>query len=298
MVRLGRERFFHWLQFLLVQRVLAEDRYRSWRPGIPHGTVRSRCLLGAGREKYHRKNIRHRRTTPSRLVSRWLIRYITYWVLLCNLLTNPPLGGSWLTASLMLNDWPTPSTLVYGDHGGLPGWMLDLDLVAPSSINSGDSDNQAYWGSLLASVGAKANATMSVILSSRCSDVDTSSCSDTSFTDLWGRALSYHFLNQTTRDNFYTNNTGHGAGQLWSQIPLLPSYVNRSMPFPIITADSLPTNSTSVVSLDSVVYEASLRILSSFAHLADGSSSRRSSLVLGIQTYLLWLPLLIPVPIW
>ncbi|KAI9569636.1 phospholipase B [Boletus coccyginus] len=147
-------------------------------------------------------------------------------------------GGSWLTASLVLNDWPSASTLVYGDHGGLPGWMLDLDLIAPSGINLGDSDNQAYWGSILASVVAKANASI-----------------DTSITDLWGRALSYHFLNQTTRDNFYTNDTGHGAGQLWSQIPLLPSYANHSMPFPIIAADSLPPNSTSVVSLDSVVYE-------------------------------------------
>ncbi|KAG8213909.1 phospholipase B [Butyriboletus roseoflavus] len=149
-------------------------------------------------------------------------------------------GGSWLTASLSLNDWPSPSTLVYGDGASLSGWMLDLDLVAPSSLNMGDANNQEYWGSILASVEAKANASI-----------------DTSITDLWGRAVSYHFLNQTTRSNFYTNNTGHGAGQLWSQIPLLPSYTNQSMPFPIITADSLPSgsNSTSVASLDSIVYE-------------------------------------------
>ena len=194
----------------------------------------------------------------------------------------------------MLNDWPSPSALVYGDSGGLSGWMLDWDLVAPSSINLGDGDNQAYWGSILASVEAKANTSMSVLPSSRCADVDMS-CSDTSISDLWGRALSYHFLNQTTRSNFYTNNTGHGAGQLWSQIPLLPSYANQSMPFPIIAADSLPSGSNStVVSLDSVVYEASTRAFSSFVRLADGSSSHHSSLGLGIRTCLLWPQWLIP----
>ena len=261
MVRLGRERFFHWLQFLPVQPVLAEDRHRSWRPGISHGTIRCRCLFSVGRAKYHRRNIRHRRSTPGRLVSRWLIRYVTHWAIV-QFPDQIHVGGSWLTASMMMNDWPSPSSLVYGDSGGLSGWMLDLDLIAPSSISLGDGDNQAYWGSILASVEAKANAPMYVLPSSRCAGVDAS-FSDTSISDLWGRALSYHFLNQTTRDNFYTNNTGHGAGQLWSQIPLLPSYTNQSMPFPIIAADSLPSgsNSTSVMSLDSVVYEASARIL-------------------------------------
>ncbi|KAG9316593.1 phospholipase B [Chiua virens] len=149
-------------------------------------------------------------------------------------------GGSWLTASLMLNDWPNPSTLVYGDGASLSGWMLDLDLIAPNSIDTSDKRNQEYWCSILASVEAKANASI-----------------DTSLTDLWGRVLSYHFLNQTTSGNFYTNDTGHGAGQLWSQIPLLSSYTNQSMPFPIIAADSLPpgSNPMSAVSSDSVVYE-------------------------------------------
>ena len=83
------------------------------------------------------------------------------------------LGGSWLTASLVLNEWPGPSTLVYGDGGGLSGWMLDLDLITPSSVNLGDGDNQAYWGSILASVEAKANASMSVLPLSSRTDVET-----------------------------------------------------------------------------------------------------------------------------
>jgi hypothetical protein len=32
--------------------------------------------------------------------------------------------------------------------------------------------------------------------------------SDTSITDPWARMISYHFLNQTSRSNFFTNDTG------------------------------------------------------------------------------------------
>ncbi|KAF8135442.1 phospholipase B [Boletus edulis] len=162
-------------------------------------------------------------------------------------------GGSWLTASLMLNDWPSPSTLVYGDGRALSGWMLDLDLVAPSSINLGDAENQAYWGSILAKL-------------------------TTSITDLWGRALSYHFLNQTTRNNFYTNTTAHGVGQLWSQIPLLSSYADQSMPFPIIAADSLPSGSgsTPFTPIEFGSWDPSLSAMAPMAysgtHLVNGAA--------------------------
>jgi hypothetical protein len=76
-------------------------------------------------------------------------------------------------------------------------------------------------------------------------------------TDPWARMISYHFLNQTSRDNFFTNDTAHGAGQLWSDVPLIPSWQQHQVPFPIIQADSRPVNSTSTGTLDpsSVVYE-------------------------------------------
>lgn len=63
----------------------------------------------------------------------------------------------------MMNDWPNPSALVYGDGYSLSGWMLDLDLVAPSGVDPDDKNNQAYWASILASVEAKANTSMSVL---------------------------------------------------------------------------------------------------------------------------------------
>lgn len=80
---------------------------------------------------------------------------------------------------------------------------------------------------------------------------------DTSLTDPWSRMISYHFLNQTTRQNFFTNDTGHGAGQLWSEIPQIPAYRDLLVPFPIVVADSRPvgSNLTTILGLDSVVYE-------------------------------------------
>jgi len=68
------------------------------------------------------------------------------------------LGGSWLLGSLLMNDWPSLQELVYGDGAGLSSWMLDLDLIVPSSALVDDSHNQAYWGSILASVESKSNS--------------------------------------------------------------------------------------------------------------------------------------------
>ncbi|KAH7919355.1 phospholipase B [Leucogyrophana mollusca] len=150
-------------------------------------------------------------------------------------------GGSWLAGSLILNDWPSIPDLVYGNGGDLPGWMLDLDLIAPDSIDTSDPNNMAFYGDILADVTAKAKSGL-----------------DVSATDLWGRMVAYHFLNGTTRSNFYENtSTAHGAGQLWSHVPFLPSYQNFSMPFPIVVTNSQPvgTNVTTVAPLGAVVYE-------------------------------------------
>jgi lysophospholipase len=81
--------------------------------------------------------------------------------------------------------------------------------------------------------------------------------------------ISYHFLNQTTRQNFFTNDTGHGAGQLWSEIPQIPAYRNLLVPFPIVVANSRPvgSNLTTILGLDSVVYEVSLLVMFLELHL-------------------------------
>lgn len=69
--------------------------------------------------------------------------------------------------------------------------------------------------------------------------------------------LSYHFLNQTNRKNFFTNDTAHGAGQLLSDLPNSPAWQAHSAPFPIIWANSRPvgSNITGPLPLDPIVYE-------------------------------------------
>ena len=73
--------------------------------------------------------------------------------------------------------------------------------------------------------------------------------------------ISYHFLNQTSRDNFFTNDTGHGAGQLWSDIPHIPSFQAHQLPFPVIMANSRPvgSNLTTRLAPEPIVYEVRAR---------------------------------------
>lgn len=75
--------------------------------------------------------------------------------------------------------------------------------------------------------------------------------------------ISFHFLNGTNRTNFFTNDTAHGAGQLWSHMPDIPAFQEYNLPFPVIIADSRPigTNSTAALPPDAVVYEVRIHTL-------------------------------------
>jgi lysophospholipase len=151
-------------------------------------------------------------------------------------------GGSWITGSLYFNNWPTIPDLVFGNGEELSGWLLDLPFVSPDGVNVFTDNNQDFYGSVLWSVQAKADAGI-----------------DTSITDPWSRMISYHFLNQTNRPNFFSNDTAHGAGQLWSRIPDVPAFQSHLAPFPIAVADSRPvgSNLTTTLPLEPVVYEIS-----------------------------------------
>ncbi|KAI0314922.1 phospholipase B [Amylostereum chailletii] len=149
-------------------------------------------------------------------------------------------GGSWLTGSLYANDFPTVKDMVFGNGGDLSGWLLDLDLATPNGDNVFDDENQHFYGSIVWSIMAKAQKGI-----------------DTSLTDPWARMISYHFLNQTTRGNFFTNDSSHGAGQLWSSFPQTTVWQQHAAPFPIIQADSRPagSNLTTALAPEPVVYE-------------------------------------------
>lgn len=70
------------------------------------------------------------------------------------------LGGSWVTSSLVFNNWPTVEDLVFGNGKDLTGWLLDLSLATPDGVNILSDKNQEYYGSLLWSVMAKAQTGM------------------------------------------------------------------------------------------------------------------------------------------
>ncbi|KAG6917429.1 hypothetical protein DXG01_002515 [Tephrocybe rancida] len=191
-------------------------------------------------------------------------------------------GGSWVTGSMYFNNWPTMNDMVLGNGGDMEGWLLDVPLATPDGINLFSDDNQAFFGSVLWSVMAKAEKGI-----------------DTSLTDPWARMISYHFLNQTNRKNFFTNDSAHGAGQLWSDIPRIPAYQQHQTPFPIVVSDSRPvgSNLTTVLSLDPVVYEITPLELASYdpnlsagmnlsyagTHLNNGRAVNGSACVTGFD---------------
>ncbi|KAF9264260.1 phospholipase B [Marasmius fiardii PR-910] len=158
-------------------------------------------------------------------------------------------GGSWVTCSLMFNNFPTPRDLVFGNGKELNGWQLNVPFVTPDGSNLFSEMNQYFFGSILWSVMAKANTGI-----------------DTSLTDVWARIISYHFLNQTTPQNFFTNDSAHGAGQLWSSLPDIPAFQQFQVPFPMMVSDSRPfkSNLTTALTLDPVVYEITPYELASY----------------------------------
>ncbi|KAI5474485.1 hypothetical protein MNV49_003208, partial [Pseudohyphozyma bogoriensis] len=152
-------------------------------------------------------------------------------------------GGSWIVTSLMMSDLSDLYSLVVGLNGE-SGWELDLDLLAPDGL-LGVGDNIDYYNDLLDDVRAKADAGFPI-----------------SLVDIWGRALSYHFFNQTDAANFYED-TGHDAGLLFSSIALTLNFQNAASPFPIVVTTSrinasqqlANTSDTTVIPLSNTQFE-------------------------------------------
>jgi lysophospholipase len=134
---------------------------------------------------------------------------------------------------------------VYGNGQNLSGWLLDLDLFLPAGLNILDDKNTFFFQSVIASVVAKASTGMCVVDRRDLHTGFTLTCMtthrDTSITDVWSRMLSYHFLNQTSRANFFTDDSSHGAGQLWSNLPSNSMFQEYNVPVPLIVFDSRPS---------------------------------------------------------
>ncbi|KDQ08042.1 hypothetical protein BOTBODRAFT_139343, partial [Botryobasidium botryosum FD-172 SS1] len=179
-------------------------------------------------------------------------------------------GGSWLLTSLVFSSFPTLHDLVLGniDTGGsTTGWLLDAHLFWPASTAFATPPNPTR---VIGGLNFKWYRTIFNDLKQK---VDAG---EISLVEAWTRALAYHFLNGTTRSNFF-DDSNHGKGMFisalpirqcllnqsahtdvfWSSIPQIPAYQSHSMPFPIVVADSVPNNQSDnhYMPLWSTVYE-------------------------------------------
>ncbi|KIJ42632.1 hypothetical protein M422DRAFT_31221 [Sphaerobolus stellatus SS14] len=118
------------------------------------------------------------------------------------------------------------------------GFMLNMDMVTPGGNNILSQNNQHYYGSILSNVYSKGQAGF-----------------QPSLTDIWSRMLSYHIVNGTTPDNFYTNETSHGADSLLSDLLNQPAFQDNQAPFPIYTLHTQDSNQEQDGS--GVIYEIS-----------------------------------------
>ncbi|ORY86265.1 lysophospholipase catalytic domain-domain-containing protein [Protomyces lactucae-debilis] len=109
-------------------------------------------------------------------------------------------GGSWLIGSTAVNDFATVDQLVKSN------W--DIDNVR-NLIFGGILSTARYYTNIVESVQAKNDAGFF-----------------TSITDYWGRVISYHVLNPS-----------NGLpGFNWADIRNVSSFVNHSMPFPLVVS--------------------------------------------------------------
>ncbi|CAO1619197.1 unnamed protein product [Jaminaea pallidilutea] len=126
-------------------------------------------------------------------------------------------GGSWMTGAFAINDWPTAQTLV--DE------VFDLgnNLVLPSD------GTVSFYIDLVRDVSDKR-------------DVDYAR---TSITDYWGRALSYHLLNDTRYPD-------EGQATTFSDIVNVTAFQDATYPFPIVVADARDEGEIIIASNDSI----------------------------------------------
>jgi lysophospholipase len=103
-------------------------------------------------------------------------------------------GGAWLVTSLSQANFPTIQDLVFGssDPYDYSGWLPQFDILTPST--NGTIELQ-YIQNLLVEIGGKHAEGFTVTI-----------------VDVWARALSRHFLNGTTSENFFNTSVRHGAG--------------------------------------------------------------------------------------
>ncbi|CCM01454.1 uncharacterized protein FIBRA_03507 [Fibroporia radiculosa] len=156
-------------------------------------------------------------------------------------------GGSYVSTSLIFNEFPTLPNLVFGNEtAGIPGWQLVEDMFEPGPSGAYED---TFIGHLMDDLGDKRFA----------GDFPVTFC------DLWGRALSYHFMPGTAGTASFASNTtvgNHAAAISYSSMTQLESWKTHALPFPVVlinvnspNAPGVPFGDTGAVPLTTVVYE-------------------------------------------
>ncbi|KAI9606869.1 hypothetical protein H4Q26_006413 [Puccinia striiformis f. sp. tritici PST-130] len=103
------------------------------------------------------------------------------------------------------------------------GWLTEMNFVAPAGLDRILQNpiglNAKWWMALGSQVSQKALAGF-----------------DVSLGDISSRILAYHFVNGTTRENFFDSRGDHGVGASLSDLRNLDTIQSYSQPFPIITS--------------------------------------------------------------
>ncbi|KKK23303.1 hypothetical protein P175DRAFT_0533796 [Aspergillus ochraceoroseus IBT 24754] len=135
-------------------------------------------------------------------------------------------GGSWLLGSIYINNFTTISNLQTYDETEV--WQFQNSIIkGPKTGGLQVWDTVKYYHELEKVVKGKKDAGFKL-----------------SFTDYWGRALSYQLINATDGGPDYT----------WSSIALTDDFRNGKMPMPLVVADGRNPGEV-LIGSNSTVYE-------------------------------------------
>ena len=135
-------------------------------------------------------------------------------------------GGSWLVGSMFINNFSSVQALQQNSDSTV--WEFGRSIIkGPEMSGIGALNTADYWGTILKEVSGKDDANF-----------------DISFTDVWGRGLSYYMFEASDGGPKYT----------WSSIAESQGFMNGDIPMPLVVTDGRAPGAT-IVSLNATVYE-------------------------------------------
>ena len=135
-------------------------------------------------------------------------------------------GGSWLVGSLFINNFTSVQAIQQDTDSSV--WEFGRSIIkGPEMDGIGALNTADYYGTIIKEVNAKDDAGF-----------------DISFTDVWGRGLSYYMFDASDGGPKYT----------WSSIAKSQGFMNGEIPMPLVVTDGRAPGAK-IVSLNATVYE-------------------------------------------